>query len=288
MLNNRLKISLICFAGGLVLWFLTGYLCARHMTSRRMDVYKTAPGKLNSEDINLTAGDGVPISAWYIRGDSGKAVILLPGIGANRMSCVSRAEYYLEKGFSVLLPDLRGTGSSEGEVVSFGWNESKDLKACYEFLKEQKIEKIAVHGCSLGAATITYSLKDIHDYYFIVLESCYDNIDQAFENRVAKFHLPDFLYFPVRFFIEREIGAKTTELKPEEFIKCATAPVLIMAGDAEVQVKVPETRKLYDNCGSDKKSLYFFKNGKHEDFREKHKEQHTTILNEFMSKHLKD
>jgi uncharacterized protein len=285
MFNNSFKIFLICFVVGLGLWFLTGYLCARHMTSRRADIYKTAPGKLKSEDISLTSKDGVSISAWYIRGDSNKAIILLPGIGATRKSCVRRAEYYLEKGFCVLLPDLRGTGSSGGEVVSFGWNESKDLKACYDFLKREKIEKIAVHGCSLGAATITYSLKDIHDYYFIVLESCYDNIDQAFENRVAKFHLPGFLYSPVRFFIEKEMGAKTGDLKPEEFIKLASAPVFIMAGDAEVQVKASETRKLFNNCGSKEKLLYFFKNGKHEDFREKYSEAYIKVLNGFAGKY---
>jgi uncharacterized protein len=285
MFNKRLKILFTGLGAAFLFWFLTGYVCSWYMTSRRMDAYKNIPPRLKREDISLTSEDGVLISAWYVKGDSNKAVILLPGIGANRLSCISRARYYREKGYTVVLPDLRGTGSSGGELISFGWHESKDLKACYEFLRKKKYNRIAVHGCSLGAATITYSLKDIHDYYFIVLESCYDNIDQAFANRVAKYHLPEFLYFPVRFFIEKRIGAKTTELRPEEFIKLAASPVLIMAGDAEVQVKVPETRKLFDNCGLKKKMLYFFKDGKHENFMQKYPMVYIKTLDAFIGQY---
>jgi esterase/lipase len=285
MLSKRFKILFLVAVSGFILWFLIGFYCSVHMTSRRKTVYKVRPDKLKAEAITLKTEDNISISAWYKNTNSDKAVILLAGIGADRMSNISRAEYYLANGYSVLLPDLRCTGSSGGEVITFGWNESKDLKACYEFLRRKNSKKIGVHGCSLGAATITYSLKDIKDYHFIVLESCYDNIDQAFENRVEKFHLPDFVYFPVRFFIEKRMGVKTKELKPEEFIKLAKSPVLIMAGDAEDQIKISETQKLFDNCTSGKKMLCFFRNGKHEDFMDKFKEKHTDILDFFIRKY---
>ena len=41
----------------------------------------------------------------------------------------SRAEWYLARGWSTLLVDLRATGESEGAHVSMGWHEATDLRA---------------------------------------------------------------------------------------------------------------------------------------------------------------
>jgi esterase/lipase len=281
-MNKKIKIYLALLLLVPAAWFLIGYFSAWYMVSRRSAPFSILTNKLNYQNIKLVSDDSISISAWYINGELNKAVIILAGIGADRRSCIARAEYYIKKGYHVLLPDLRGTGSSGGETITFGWRESKDLKSCYEFLKNKKIEKIGVHGCSLGAATITYSLQEFPDYYFIVLESCYDNIDQAFENRVVKYHLPDFVYFPVRFFVQRRMGVSTESLKPEEFIKLTHSPVLIMAGDCELQVKIPETKKLFNNCSGPTKMLYFFKNGKHEDFMDKYPTEYIKIINRFM------
>jgi len=139
------------------------------------------------EKQSFTSFDRVRISSWFIPNESSeKAIILLNGIGGNRLGVVSRAQFYLEKGFNVLMPDLRGTGASGGDLISFGWNERYDLLACVDFLKERGLEKIAVHGISLGAATIVYSFQENPDYEFVVLESCYDNITNALKNRVDK------------------------------------------------------------------------------------------------------
>jgi hypothetical protein len=62
--------------------------------------------------------------------------------------------------------------------------------------KNYIIQKSRAHGHSLGAATIAYSFKDFKDYSFVVLESCYDNIDHAFEHRMQRIHLPLLLAYP--------------------------------------------------------------------------------------------
>jgi len=142
------------------------------------------------EDQSFKSFDRVDISSWFLRNDSSKkAIILLNGIGANRLSLVSRGKFYLENDFNVLMPDLRGTGASGGDMITFGWQERFDLLACVDFLKEKGMEKIAVHGLSLGAATIVYSFQENPNYDFVVLESCYDNITNALKNRVDNLSL---------------------------------------------------------------------------------------------------
>ncbi|MBX9850629.1 MAG: hypothetical protein K2X86_02615 [Cytophagaceae bacterium] len=111
----RFRKILYCFLIAIILWITTGYFSAVFLTrSHHTDkaIYKTS---LPVQQIELFTQDRVKISAWLIEGKNDKAVILLPGIGANRLSSISRAEFYTNMAYAVLMPDLLGTGISEGD-----------------------------------------------------------------------------------------------------------------------------------------------------------------------------
>ncbi|HLF91112.1 MAG TPA: alpha/beta fold hydrolase, partial [Anaerolineales bacterium] len=60
----------------------------------------------------------------------------------------------VEKGYGVLLFDLRAHARSEGSVSTFGWLEINDLLGAVDFLKQRKeidANRIGVLGFSLGA-----------------------------------------------------------------------------------------------------------------------------------------
>jgi uncharacterized protein len=285
-MKNFRKIILLCISL-LLLWFFVGFAGGRIATRSHHQEFKDIAllAGRKVEPVNLKASDSINISAWYVDGDSiGKAVIILTGIGGNRQSSLSRGEFYLKQGYAVLMPDLRATGKSGGNTVSFGWHESQDLIASYRFLKKKGFQKIGVHGCSLGAAAILYSLKHDPDYEFMVLESCYNNLETAFGNRVKKLHLPDLAYTPLRFWIERIAEIKIKEMAPEEFIKNSKAPVLIIAGDSEAQIKNEETMLLYKNCKAPYKELRFIKGGRHEDFTLNYRSELESVIEEFLQK----
>jgi dipeptidyl aminopeptidase/acylaminoacyl peptidase len=274
----------------LMLWFFIGFagawIAIRDHHQEFINIALLAARKV--EPVNLKTSDSVNISAWYVDEDSAeKAVIILTGIGGNRQSSLSRGEFYLKHGYAVLMPDFRASGKSGANTVSFGWHEAKDLIASYNFLKKKGFRKIGVHGCSLGAAAILYSLKQDPDYEFMVLESCYNNLETAFSNRVEKLHLPDLVYAPLRFWIERIADIKIKEMAPEEFIKNSKAPVLIIAGDSETQIKNEETAILYKNCNAPYKELHFIKGGRHEDFMFKYKPELESVVDKFLQKYKK-
>ena len=62
-------------------------------------------------DVSITTPDGVSLSAWLINAQraNGSAVILLHGLGANRLGMTGYARLFTDHGFSVLLPDARDT-----------------------------------------------------------------------------------------------------------------------------------------------------------------------------------
>lgn len=233
-------------------------------------------------DWNLMAEDGQQISAWFIKKDTTKVVILLAGKGGNRLNMIGRAKYYLSKNYSVVMPDLRGTGNSKADFVSLGYNERLDLLACIDTLKKLHYTNIAAHGHSLGAATIAYSFKDFTDYSFVILESCYDNIDHAFEHRMQKIHLPLVAAAPIKYFAEQRLKIKSKELYPENYIRKINCPVLFLCGDNEWQIPLYESEKLYNNCSALQKYFHVFKEAQHQDFMEYNRYEYINILNGFL------
>lgn len=136
----------------------------------------------------------------------------------------------------------------------------------------------------MGAATIAYSFKEEPSYSFVVMESCYDNIDNAFSNRVNGW-LPKFMLWPAYFFTEWRIDADAKDLYPEEFVKRCKSPVLYFAGDSEQQIKPENTDRIFNNFSSKEKTLHIFKSGKHEDFMRRFRKEYIEVWLKFMEKH---
>jgi len=134
------KKLLIFFILGFILWICGSLLGSRiatwayPQTIPPVEHYFTQP----AENQSFRSFDNVEISSWFIPNDSSeKVVILLNGIAGNRLGMIPRANFYYKKGFNVLLPDLRGTGASGGEMITFGWKERYDLLACVDFLSSK-------------------------------------------------------------------------------------------------------------------------------------------------------
>src|SRR4051794_1380906 len=74
------------------------------------------------DDVEIHAGDGIPLRGWYIHSQNGngQAVILLHGLGDNRLGTIGYAEILLKHGFSVLMPDARAHGESGGALMTYG------------------------------------------------------------------------------------------------------------------------------------------------------------------------
>lgn len=268
----------------LALWLASGFIgAAITMKPWPADIEtRKAIGGKPVEDVSIRTSDGLTLSAWHVRHDPEKAVILLAGITANRRCCVSRAEYYLELGYSVLLPDLRATGKSEGDRVTLGWHERKDLAACFQYLRDGGYRRVGADGISLGAATICYALQDVDNFAFIVLESSYDTIESAFSNRLDLYSVPHFVGWPALWFFALRIGARPSQLRPVDYMPLCEVPALIMGGDAEDVLRLSETEDIYNRCASKHKRLCIFKGGKHENFLGRFPEQYKSALREFL------
>ncbi|MCR9246090.1 MAG: alpha/beta hydrolase [bacterium] len=178
------------------------------------------------EAVAATTHDGLEVRAWLVRRSEHRIVILLAGLGGNRTSNLGVAGSYLARGWSVLLPDLRGTGESAGDRIGFGYPERLDLLAWLQLARRRGFQEIGLHGQSLGAATITYAWQQV-------------------EGASA-------------------IGADIATLRPIDRVASIRCPTLVLAGDQDPYARPDETRALFAACGARRKQLTWIRGGRHE------------------------
>src|SRR5262245_35726245 len=110
------------------------------------------PTDLQSENVTFESASGSRLSGWFIRGQPRiGSVLLMHGIRANRLAMLDRARLLHQHGFSVLLFDFQSHGESQGRSITFGYLESLDAQAAFEYLRGRTPgERIGIIGVSLG------------------------------------------------------------------------------------------------------------------------------------------
>ena len=126
---------------------------------------------LSWEDVEFPARHGdIRLSGWYLGGDGqGGAgaphLIFVHGLNSVRSAneSVGLAARLVERGYSVLLFDLRGHGLSEGDQVSGGYYERWDVWGAYDYLVGHRGAvpgKIGILGFSMGGSTAILAAAD--------------------------------------------------------------------------------------------------------------------------------
>lgn len=161
-------------------------------------------------------------------------------------------------GHSALLVDHRGSGLSDGKVITFGVKEAED---CIEWVKFVHSEldpeaKILLGGVSMGAATVMMAAghPDLPDCVVGVLEDCgYSSAEEIIKKVVREMKLPADLAYP---FIK--LGAKVyghfdlDATPPIEAVKHSRVPVFFIHGDTDDFVPCDMSRRCYEACNAPK------------------------------------
>ena len=88
-------------------------------------------------------------------------VILVHGLGGNRLTTYPVAQFFLDEGYNVIAYDQRSSGENTAKYTTFGYLESEDLKDYIEYVKkENRDNKLILWGTSFGGATVGIALGD--------------------------------------------------------------------------------------------------------------------------------
>ena len=88
------------------------------------------------------------------------------------------AEKFLPLGINVCAFDFSGSGNSEGEYVTHGYQEKDDLKSVIRHLRAYwNVSEIAIWGRGIGAAAaIRYMRENPNKIACVVLDSPYNKL----------------------------------------------------------------------------------------------------------------
>ncbi|MCR5785417.1 MAG: alpha/beta hydrolase [Eubacterium sp.] len=150
--------------------------------------------------LSFTGANNDEMSAYYYNQNSEVTVVLLGSFTEDKDSDYIFASYYYDKGYNILIPDMRNEGESEGEYVSWGDLESEDLVNELNQLSEMYGEKsYIIHGKLIGASTALLAMKNMPDnVMFIVAEEAYPSFDELASEFVSNIlRIPSIIGMPL-------------------------------------------------------------------------------------------
>lgn len=216
----------------------------------------TPPSYLKSfTNVSIQSQSGSTLSGWYLKGKAHMGgILLMHGIRANRLQMLRRALFLNQAGYSILLFDFQSHGQSTGEKMTFGFLESKDVDAAFEYLHTTLENKsIGLIGVSLGGAAAILS-DALTQADALVLESVYPSIQQAIDNRLSMRlgRLGPYLSPLLTMQLQPRLGLSTEDLKPIAHIHNANGAVFIISGKDDLHTTIEETKQLYKQASQPK------------------------------------
>jgi fermentation-respiration switch protein FrsA (DUF1100 family) len=225
------------------------------------------PADLNAEPVNFESDSGANVHGWWcpVRNSRG-AVLLLPGIRANRLSMVDRTRFLHRAGYSVLLIDFQATGETKGDQITFGWKESRDAVAAVNFIRNAgPASRVAIIGSSLGGVATLLATPPLK-VDGIILEAVYPTIEIATRNRLENYLSP-LGRFAVPLLLKQlrmRLGISADDLRPIDHIADVGCPVFIMSGEKDRTTRPEDTEALFSRAQLPKQ-LWFVPKAGHVD-----------------------
>lgn len=197
------------------------------------------------ENIYLKTKDNIKIGLWILKAkDPQKYLIMLHGNGSNRAGFVEAfgLNRYVERGFTLLIPDYRGFADSEGEfwvdTVNF------DIEAVHNYCIETFKQQPDILGFSLGGSiALEYYKYSNFTNKMIIMSTFSSTLDILKEQNlwnIASFCLP---------FAEQQI-LNEFNYKTSENIKVVDKnKVLIIHGKVDELILPKHSMKLAEISG---------------------------------------
>ena len=173
----------------------------------------------------------------------------------------------LNIGHNVLMFDHRGSGLSDGNVLTFGINESRDCRKWIDYVLNDinPDAKIILSGVSMGAATamITSGFDDLPDNVVGIIADCGYTSPKEIIIQVAKsMHVPKVFVYPVGL-IARIFGGFDYKYSTKDSLSKTSVPIILVHGLSDDFVPSYMTDENYDVCSSPNKNKILVENATH-------------------------
>lgn len=195
----------------------------------------------NDSDVYITSDDGLKLHGNFIENkkSNGKYMIVFHGFCGAGSHMRGYVKHFYDMGFSVLAPDARAHGTSEGAVRGMGWLERKDaLLWINSIIQKDPDCKIGLFGVSMGGATVmmTAGEESLPPQVVVGIEDCgYTSVQDEIEYELTHtFHLLPFPLMNIASFFTKVFGGYGfKEASSLEQVKKSRIPLLFIHGTSD-------------------------------------------------------
>lgn len=277
--------------GAIGLLLIVGVWLSLTLTHRAVltEVQTPADFGLAFEEVPFLASDGLRLRGWWIPADgSDRAVIILHGHMGSMDMDVHRAPALHAAGFNVLLFDFRGHGRSEGQQITFGYLERRDVQGAVALLCSRGMRRIGLLGFSLGGVVAVLSAPLCPEVTAVVTDGAPIRMRTAAAVRGIEWGFPAWVSRPMAWLA---IAVTCVRLRANLFRyeavhwvgKIAPRPILFIHGDRDQYC--PDFDDLYAAAGSPKE-LWRVPEAGHTTLSSIMPEEHRQRVISFFQRHL--
>lgn len=247
-----------------------------------------------SERVMIRSHDGLKLYGTWLsaKQPSAPTVILAHGYSGRGREMAGFARFYAETlGYNVLMPDDRGHGESEGDIIGFGWLDRKDYVQWIGWVLEStgKHSDIVLHGISMGGATVLMTGgEELPDQVKAIVSDCaYTSVEEELTFQLKQLYkLPAFPFIPITSLITKwKAGYSFKEASALKQLAQVHVPVLFIHGEADTFVPTSMVYRLYEACATDKELLTIPRAGHGTAFR-MDQDRYKSVLEDFLQKHI--
>jgi len=244
------------------------------------------------ERVEITARDGTRLIGRYIHVSDGAPLqIQSHGYrgGPVRDFCGGN-KLARENGHNSLVIEQRAHLDSEGNVISFGVNERKDVLSWINYLVDRfgNDVQIILSGVSMGAATVLMASEFNHKNVKCIVADCpFSSPHEIIKSVSGSMHIPAFIAMPLvhlgaLLFGHFRLGSASAV----EAVKKTTHPILLIHGEADSFVPCGMSREIEKACASEIR-LETFPDAGHALSFIKDFDRYKRVCSEFFHEHLK-
>lgn len=185
-------------------------------------------------------------------------VIYLHGNSSSREEGMQYVPLLLKHNINAFIFDFAGSGLSEGEYISLGYNEKDDLEIVINFLSNQPgVGRIGVWGRSMGAATaMMYIYKD-NRIKASIIDSAFGDFKVLAKQLCKKVkNVPEFLVDVVYYFVKGSIKDRCKldldTLRPVDYAKLCQSPAMFIHAYLDDLIPLEHTVKMFEEYNGEK------------------------------------
>jgi pimeloyl-ACP methyl ester carboxylesterase len=209
----------------------------------------------DAEPWSARTSDGVTLRGWYLpTSERRQLIVLVHGMWSSWIEMAALGRDLHQRGYDILLFDLRGHGQSDPSRLTLGRRERNDIRAVMNWARDSDFtqDRVGWLGYSMGASTLLLEAAQNPGIQVAVMDSPYGDLPDLLRTQLSKHsHLPSWFNPGILTAARWLYGVRTEDLVP---IKAARAwgdrPLLLIHGESDSIVPVRQAYELAEAAGA--------------------------------------